>query len=33
VPLKSAVALAVKITGRKRNELYQAALEIRARHK
>jgi 16S rRNA (cytidine1402-2'-O)-methyltransferase len=33
LPLKSAVALAVKITGGKRNELYQAALEIRARHK
>jgi len=32
LPLKSAVALAVKITGGKRNELYQAALEIRARH-
>jgi len=33
LPLKSAVALAVKITGGKRNELYPAALEIRARHK
>jgi len=33
LPLKSAVALAVKITGGKRNELYSAALEIRARHK
>jgi len=33
LPLKSAVALAVKITGGKRNDLYPAALEIRARHK
>ena len=33
LPLKSAVALAVKITGGKRNELYPAALEIRARYK
>jgi 16S rRNA (cytidine1402-2'-O)-methyltransferase len=29
LPLKSAVALATKITGRKRNELYQAALEMK----
>jgi 16S rRNA (cytidine1402-2'-O)-methyltransferase len=33
LPLKSAVALAAKITGGKRNALYQAALAIRARHK
>jgi len=29
LPLKSAVALAAKITGGKRNELYQAALALK----
>ncbi len=33
LPLKTAVALATKITGGKRNELYAAALRICARHK
>jgi 16S rRNA (cytidine1402-2'-O)-methyltransferase len=29
LPVKSAVALAVKLTGGKRNELYEAALKIK----
>lgn len=32
LPLKSAVKLAAEITGAARNELYQAALEMKARH-